>query len=100
MVHELVLCTEPYQELGDLHARLPELFSGGVKVIVVDLAATPFIDSMVIGQLVKLQLECHRRSGLLELRNIGDNARRTLGYSGLAELFGLDEPEPPRFGRP
>ena len=55
--------------------------------LVIDLADVTFVDSTVLGSLVKLSVQAEHRTKAFALVNVPDRVQRTLTISGLDSLF-------------
>ena len=91
------LTSQAYAEVGDLLLEVPALQANEVAELVLDMGAVVLLDSMLIGQLVRLQLACGRSGFALKLDGLSPNVLRTLTFSGVGELFGFETPDPPSF---
>ena len=60
-----------------------------------DFARVEFIDSMAIGHLVRLYLECKKQGIQLRTVNVATVPRRSLVHAGVTELLGLRHQPPP-----
>jgi anti-anti-sigma factor len=71
--------------------RLAEAFdiAAACPVVIVDFAKTAFIDSTVLGELVRLRNVLPERAGTLILTEIGKSVRRLFDVSQLGALFAM-----------
>lgn len=91
------LHAQPLMQLTELNEQLPEMKAKGLRELRIDLGAVSFVDSMIIGQLVRMRIGCERSAIRIQLTGMSPNVVRTLSYSGVGELFGIAPAEPPSF---
>ena len=91
------LSREPHLELEELRERLDELSSREEKEVVLDFSAVGLLDSLLLGQLVRLRLSLQKRGLHLVLINLNFQARMVVHHANLDALFGLAVQEPPRW---
>ena len=65
------------------------LTDAGTQSIVIDLAAVTFLDSTVLGALVRLRIEATEAGKTLTLGNPPPRVQRILSISGLANVFDI-----------
>lgn len=94
------LSQDVHSEIFDLLMQVPNLKEEGVLEVHLDCTEVNFMDSMVIGQVVRLHLSLEREGMKLHLQRLSPDVQRTFNYSGVGELLGLAAPEPPKFEPP
>jgi anti-anti-sigma factor len=94
---QVKLGENPFLELSELLEQVPGSKRRGTTSIKVSLARITLLDSMLVGLLVRLRLQCDREGLSLALVEMTPDVARTFAYSGVAELFGIQAPQPPVF---
>lgn len=79
---ELDIATAP-----GLRERLIELFTGGVREVVIDISGLRYVDSVGLGILVGGLKRYREASGDLHLRHPQEQVSQVLEITGVAQLF-------------
>ena len=82
----------------ELHQRLTELRRSGVKVVIIRLKRSHFIDSTVMGVLDMFTRSMHERDGHVILCGVSDELQHHLAGFGLEELVGRENIFAQRYG--
>ena len=75
---------------SDLERELQDVLQRGSRSVIVDLAEVAFIDSTVLGLLLRLQLQFRARGGDLVLVSDDRRVLRTLEITGLDRIFRVE----------
>jgi anti-sigma B factor antagonist len=78
--------------LPQMRNRVEAALDSGVHVLGLNLAGVSFIDSVGLALLVKTHRQLQNRGGKLVVNAASPPVRRLLEITGLAPLFGMDEP--------
>ena len=79
----------------ELQQQVLDALDHGALRLVVDLAATPYVDSAGLGTLVVLTKRVRARGGDLRLANLHDDVRHVLELTRLDTVLTLDPAERP-----
>jgi anti-anti-sigma factor len=85
----ILLSPNAHQEIDQLRSEIDQLLQTDVSVLVVDMRQVTLLDSMLIGQLVKICLNLKARGATMQLHNLHPRARTVIRHSNLDHLFGL-----------
>ena len=88
---------DAYVELEEVYSRVGDLSEDEEEEVVLDLEDAGQLDSVMMGQLVRLQVTLQRSGGRLRLVKLPQQARQMIHHAQLDTLFGLTPPELPRW---
>ena len=91
------LTTNAYVEIEEARFQINQLTAQEVDEVCVDLARVTLLDSMLLGQLVRLCLALKAKGIVMRLENVTFYGRTVIHHANLDSMFGLPSPEPPRW---
>ncbi|MCB2153873.1 STAS domain-containing protein [bacterium] len=95
-MEDLIDVREPLESfLAELMFQVGTWKESQRRQVLLDFRRVDFIDSMAIGHLVRLYLECKRQGIQLRTVNVASIPRRSLVHAGVTELLGLGHQTPP-----
>ena len=91
------LTKEAHVEIEEIRFQANQLTRADVDEVRVDVGRVELLDSMLLGQLVRLTLALKAREIPLRLMGLSFYGRTVIHRANLDGIFGLEMPEPPRW---
>ncbi|CAN5471833.1 hypothetical protein BH09SUM1_BH09SUM1_32650 [soil metagenome] len=91
------LSRDAHVEIEEVRFRVGQLTAGDASEVVLDMEEVLILDSMLLGQIVRMVLALKAIGISMRLANLTSHSRIVVHHANLDSMFGLQTLEPPQW---